>query len=128
MLANFPIKAHLTQNPSVSVSLIYSSMFVSEASNSLRSLQHSQSFVHLWKTKFQWYEWSQKNECEYAKTLLLWIEGHGWGLLANENIKVGEFVMEHSGEVITWTQERGSSLVFVSQGIKNSCIISLNAK
>ena len=24
--------------------------------------------------------------------------------------------MEHSGEVITWTQERGSSLVFVSQG------------
>eukprot|EP00261_Vitis_vinifera_P036392 XP_019077635.1 PREDICTED: uncharacterized protein LOC104880279 [Vitis vinifera] len=103
MLANFPIKAHLTQNPSVSVSLIYSSMFLSEASNSLRSLQHSQSFVHLWKTKFQWYEWSQKNE-------------------------VGEFVMEHSGEVITWTQERGSSLVFVSQGIKNSCIISLNAK
>ncbi|CBI36433.3 unnamed protein product, partial [Vitis vinifera] len=69
-----------------------------------------------------------KNHCEYAITLLLWIEGHGWGLLANENIKVGEFVMEHSGEVITWTQERGSSLVFVSQGIKNSCIISLNAK
>ncbi|KAL6335448.1 hypothetical protein AAG906_029691 [Vitis piasezkii] len=57
MLTNFPIKAHLTQNPSVSVSLIYSSMFLSE------------------KTKFQWYEWSRKNgrvdSCEVFQMLFI---------------------------------------------------------
>ncbi|RVW48860.1 Histone-lysine N-methyltransferase ASHH1 [Vitis vinifera] len=65
---------------------------------------------------------------EYAKTKLFRAEGRGWGLLATENIKAGEFVMEYCGEVISRTEARGRSQVYVSQGLKDVYIIPLNAR
>lgn len=53
-------------------------------------------------------------KCEYAKTKLFRTEGRGWGLLADENIKAGRFVIEYCGEVISWKEARGRSQVYAS--------------
>lgn len=65
-------------------------------------------------------------KCEYAKTKLFRTEGRGWGLLADENIKAGRFVIEYCGEVISWKEARGRSQVYASLGLKDAFIISLN--
>ncbi|XP_068663222.1 histone-lysine N-methyltransferase ASHH1 isoform X2 [Aristolochia californica] len=42
----------------------------------------------------------------YAKSKLFKTEGRGWGLLADEIIKAGQFIIEYCGEVISWKEAR----------------------
>ncbi|KAK9270236.1 hypothetical protein L1049_025813 [Liquidambar formosana] len=66
-------------------------------------------------------------KCEYAKTKLFRTEGRGWGILADENIKAGQFIIEYCGEVISWKEARRRSQTYEIQGLKDAYIISLNA-
>ncbi|CAN6543695.1 unnamed protein product [Malus baccata var. baccata] len=66
-------------------------------------------------------------KCEYAKTKLFKTEGRGWGLLANENIKAGQFIIEYCGEVISWKEAKQRSHAYETQGLRDAFIISLNA-
>ncbi|KAK7270419.1 hypothetical protein RIF29_23536 [Crotalaria pallida] len=66
-------------------------------------------------------------KCEYAKTKLFKTEGRGWGLLADENIKEGQFVIEYCGEVISWKEAKRRSQAYESQGLTDAFIICLNA-
>ncbi|KAH9691845.1 Histone-lysine N-methyltransferase ASHH1 [Citrus sinensis] len=74
-------------------------------------------------------------KCQYAKTKLVKTEGRGWGLLADENIKValikleqaGQFIIEYCGEVISWKEARRRSQAYETQGLKDAYIICLNA-
>ncbi|KAM1005739.1 hypothetical protein ACFX1T_002602 [Malus domestica] len=66
-------------------------------------------------------------KCEYAKTKLFKTEGCGWGLLANENIKAGQFIIEYCGEVISWKEAKQRSHTYEIQGLRDAFIISLNA-
>ncbi|XP_044511972.1 histone-lysine N-methyltransferase ASHH1-like [Mangifera indica] len=65
--------------------------------------------------------------CEYAKTKLFKTEGRGWGLLADENMKAGQFIIEYCGEVISWKEARRRSQTYEIQGLKDAYIICLNA-
>ncbi|XP_057490388.1 histone-lysine N-methyltransferase ASHH1-like isoform X1 [Actinidia eriantha] len=64
---------------------------------------------------------------EYAKTKLFKTEGRGWGLLADENIKAGRFIIEYCGELISSEEAKQRSLVYEAQGLKDAYIISLYA-
>uniref|UniRef100_A0A5B6YSA9 Putative histone-lysine N-methyltransferase ASHH1-like isoform X2 n=1 Tax=Davidia involucrata TaxID=16924 RepID=A0A5B6YSA9_DAVIN len=66
-------------------------------------------------------------KCEYAKTKLFKTEGRGWGLLADENIKAGQFIIEYCGEVISSEEAQRRSQTYEDQGLKDAYIISLNA-
>ncbi|KAF2284204.1 hypothetical protein GH714_019898 [Hevea brasiliensis] len=66
-------------------------------------------------------------KCEYAKTKLFKTEGRGWGLLADEDIKAGRFIIEYCGEVISWKEARRRSQAYENQGLKDAFIISLNS-
>ncbi|XP_058769896.1 histone-lysine N-methyltransferase ASHH1-like isoform X2 [Vicia villosa] len=66
-------------------------------------------------------------KCEYAKTKLFKTEGRGWGLLADEDIKAGQFVIEYCGEVISWKEAKRRSHTYETQGLTDAYIISLNA-
>ncbi|PKA57371.1 Histone-lysine N-methyltransferase ASHH1 [Apostasia shenzhenica] len=66
-------------------------------------------------------------KCQYAKTKLFKTDGCGWGLLADENIKAGQFIIEYCGEVISWREARDRSLAYEAQDLKDAYIISLNA-
>ncbi|MCL7023321.1 hypothetical protein MKW94_021440 [Papaver nudicaule] len=66
-------------------------------------------------------------KCEYAKSKLFKTEGRGWGLLADENIKAGEFIIEYCGEVISRKEARRRSHTYELQGLKDAFIITLNA-
>ncbi|XAR62255.1 Histone-lysine N-methyltransferase [Bertholletia excelsa] len=66
-------------------------------------------------------------KCEYAKMKLFKTEGRGWGLLADENIKAGQFIIEYCGEVISSDEAKGRSQDYEAQGLKDAYIISLNA-
>ncbi|KAK7391234.1 hypothetical protein VNO78_19646 [Psophocarpus tetragonolobus] len=66
-------------------------------------------------------------KCEYAKTKLFKTEGRGWGLLADEDIKAGQFVIEYCGEVISWKEAKRRSHAYENQGLKDAFIICLNA-
>lgn len=66
-------------------------------------------------------------KCEYAKTKLFKTEGRGWGLLADEDIKEGQFVIEYCGEVISWKEAKRRSHAYEVQGLKDAFIICLNA-
>ncbi|CAL9179297.1 unnamed protein product [Musa hybrid cultivar] len=65
--------------------------------------------------------------CQYAKSRLFKTEGRGWGLLADENIKAGQFVIEYCGEVISWKEAKQRSQAYESAGLKDAYIIYLNA-
>ncbi|XP_031390636.1 histone-lysine N-methyltransferase ASHH1 isoform X1 [Punica granatum] len=67
----------------------------------------------------------QRNQ--YARTKLFRTEGRGWGLLADENIKRGQFIIEYCGEVISWKEAKRRSQAYENQGMKDAFIISLNA-
>ncbi|KAF9682770.1 hypothetical protein SADUNF_Sadunf05G0143000 [Salix dunnii] len=69
----------------------------------------------------------KNQKCEYAKTQLFKTEGRGWGLLANEEIKAGQFIIEYCGEVISWKEAKKRSQVYENQGLKDAFIISLNS-
>jgi len=64
---------------------------------------------------------------EYAKTKFFKTEGRGWGLLADESIKAGQFVIEYCGEVISSEEAQQRSQAYEAQGLKDAYIISLNA-
>ncbi|CAO2828097.1 unnamed protein product [Amaranthus hypochondriacus] len=64
---------------------------------------------------------------EYAKTKLFKTSGRGWGLLADEEIKAGQFIIEYCGEVISWKEAKRRSHAYETQGLKDAFIISLNA-
>ncbi|PNY13312.1 histone-lysine N-methyltransferase ASHH1-like protein, partial [Trifolium pratense] len=66
-------------------------------------------------------------KCEYAKTKLFKTEGRGWGLLADEEIKEGQFIIEYCGEVISCKEAKRRSHAYEIQGLKDAFIISLNA-
>lgn len=64
---------------------------------------------------------------EYAKTKLFKTDGRGWGLLADEEIKAGQFIIEYCGEVISWKEAKRRAQAYETQGRKDAYIISLNA-
>ncbi|CAI9778203.1 unnamed protein product [Fraxinus pennsylvanica] len=66
-------------------------------------------------------------KCEYARTKLFKTEGHGWGLLADEIIKAGQFIIEYCGEIISLEEAKRRSKNYEAQGIKDAYIISLSA-
>ncbi|XP_059453410.1 histone-lysine N-methyltransferase ASHH1 isoform X1 [Corylus avellana] len=66
-------------------------------------------------------------KCEYAKTKLFQTQGRGWGLLADEDLKVGQFIIEYCGEVISWKDAKRRSQAYEIQGLRDAFIISLNA-
>ncbi|KAK3043909.1 hypothetical protein RJ639_000608, partial [Escallonia herrerae] len=51
-------------------------------------------------------------KCEYAKTKVFKTEGHGWGLLADEDIK---FIIEYCGEVIPSEEAKRRSQTYEAQ-------------
>ncbi|KAF0893843.1 hypothetical protein E2562_029718 [Oryza meyeriana var. granulata] len=66
-------------------------------------------------------------KCQYARTRLVKTEGRGWGLLADENIMAGQFVIEYCGEVISWKEAKRRSQAYETQGLMDAYIIYLNA-
>ncbi|CAH2067628.1 unnamed protein product [Thlaspi arvense] len=66
-------------------------------------------------------------KCEYAKTKLIKSEGRGWGLVALEDIKAGQFIIEYCGEVISWKEAKRRAQTYETNGVKDAYIISLNA-
>lgn len=64
--------------------------------------------------------------CEYVKTKLFKTDGRGWGLLADQDIKTGQFVIEYCGEVISREEARRRSQAYEAAGLKDAFIISLN--
>lgn len=66
-------------------------------------------------------------KCEYPMTKLFKTEGRGWGLLADQNIKAGQFIIEYCGEVISWKEAKRRSQTYEAEGLKDAYIISLNA-
>ncbi|KAJ4830950.1 Histone-lysine N-methyltransferase ashh1 [Turnera subulata] len=75
--------------------------------------------VHCKNQRFQ--------RCEYAKTRLCKTEGRGWGLLADADIKAGQFIIEYCGEVISWKEAKRRSQAYEQQGLRDAYIISLNS-
>ncbi|KAJ6825697.1 histone-lysine N-methyltransferase ASHH1 isoform X2 [Iris pallida] len=65
-------------------------------------------------------------KCKYARSRLFKTEGRGWGLLADENIKAGQFVIEYCGEVISCKEAKRRSQSYEVEGLKDAFIISLN--
>ncbi|XVE55121.1 hypothetical protein DITRI_Ditri03aG0135300 [Diplodiscus trichospermus] len=65
-------------------------------------------------------------KCQYARTTLFKTEGRGWGLLAAENLKAGQFIIEYCGEVISWKDAKRRAQAYENQGLKDAFIISLN--
>ncbi|GFZ09966.1 hypothetical protein Acr_21g0005650 [Actinidia rufa] len=53
---------------------------------------------------------------DYTKTKLFKTEGRGWGLLADENVKAGRFIIEYCGELISSEEAKQRSLVYEAQG------------
>ncbi|KAL7128088.1 hypothetical protein ABFS83_14G293000 [Erythranthe nasuta] len=74
---------------------------------------------HCMNQKFQ--------KCEYAKTMLFQTQGRGWGLLADQNMKAGRFIIEYCGEVISSEKARQRSQTYETQGLKDAYIICLDA-
>ncbi|MCD7451991.1 hypothetical protein HAX54_014601 [Datura stramonium] len=66
-------------------------------------------------------------KCEYAKTKLFRTEGRGWGLLADENIKAGQLIMEYCGEVVSSEEAKKRSQAYEAHELKDAYIISLHA-
>lgn len=66
-------------------------------------------------------------KCEYAKTKLFKTEGRGWGLLADEKIKAGQFIIEYCGEIISSEEATRRSEAYESQGLMDAYIISVTS-
>ncbi|XP_038989167.1 histone-lysine N-methyltransferase ASHH1 isoform X1 [Phoenix dactylifera] len=67
-------------------------------------------------------------KCEYAKVRVFKTEGRGWGLLADENIKAGQFVIEYCGEIISSKEARRRSQAYETEGLKDAYIFNLNSQ
>ncbi|KAL8487372.1 hypothetical protein ACS0TY_023886 [Phlomoides rotata] len=66
-------------------------------------------------------------KCEYATTKLFKTEGRGWGLLADQSIKAGEFIIEYCGELISSEEAKQRSHTYEAEGLIDAYIISLDA-
>lgn len=66
-------------------------------------------------------------KCQYARTRLVRTGGRGWGLVADENIMAGQFVIEYCGEVISWKEAKRRAQAYETQCLKDAYIIYLNA-
>ncbi|KAJ0976874.1 hypothetical protein J5N97_012348 [Dioscorea zingiberensis] len=66
-------------------------------------------------------------KCEYAMLKLFKTEGRGWGVLAAEDIKAGQFVIEYCGEVISRQEAKWRAQAYEAQGLRDAFIISLDA-
>ncbi|GAB2222979.1 hypothetical protein Droror1_Dr00017112 [Drosera rotundifolia] len=64
--------------------------------------------------------------CEYGKTRLFKTDGRGWGLLADEFIKAGQFIIEYCGEVISSKDAERRAQAYETQGVRDAYIITLN--
>ncbi|KAG5594239.1 hypothetical protein H5410_035471 [Solanum commersonii] len=62
-------------------------------------------------------------KCEYEKTKLFRTERRGWGLLADENIMAGQFIIECCGEVISFEEVKKRSQAYESHDLKDMYII-----
>ncbi|CAM6062548.1 unnamed protein product [Sphagnum tenellum] len=64
--------------------------------------------------------------CDYAKLKLVKTDGRGWGLIADQDIKEGQFVMEYCGEVVSDKVAQSRVQVYEEVGLKEKYIISLH--
>eukprot|EP01018_Ginkgo_biloba_P019462 Gb_16572 [translate_table: standard] len=64
--------------------------------------------------------------CEYIKSKLFKTDGRGWGLLADQDVKAGQFIIEYCGEVISCKEARRRSQAYEAEGLKDAFIICLN--
>ncbi|KAK4731445.1 hypothetical protein R3W88_024433 [Solanum pinnatisectum] len=64
-------------------------------------------------------------KCEYAKTKLFRTKGHGWGILADENIKTVNH--EYCREVLSSEVAKKMCLAYEAHKVKDVYIMSLNA-
>ncbi|MCO5610217.1 hypothetical protein L7F22_064453 [Adiantum nelumboides] len=62
----------------------------------------------------------------YINSKLVKTEERGWGLLAAQDVKMGEFVIEYCGEVISCEEARARSQVYEVEGLQDAYIISLS--
>ncbi|KAL2507248.1 Histone-lysine N-methyltransferase ASHH1 [Forsythia ovata] len=56
-------------------------------------------------------------KCEYARTKLFKTVGRGWGILADEKIKAGRFIIEYCGEIIPLEEAKQRSQDFEAQAV-----------
>lgn len=64
--------------------------------------------------------------CEYVKSKLFKTDGRGWGLMAHQDIKAGQFIIEYCGEVISCKEARRRSQAYEAAGLRDAFIISLD--
>ncbi|GLJ24747.1 hypothetical protein SUGI_0473070 [Cryptomeria japonica] len=64
--------------------------------------------------------------CEYVKSKLFKTDGRGWGLMADQDIKAGQFIIEYCGEVISCKEARRRSQAYEAAGLRDAFIISLD--
>ncbi|KAI5061501.1 hypothetical protein GOP47_0024006 [Adiantum capillus-veneris] len=62
----------------------------------------------------------------YINSKLVKTEERGWGLLAAQDVKMGEFVIEYCGEVISCEEARTRSQTYEVEGLQDAYIISLS--
>ncbi|CAM6101848.1 unnamed protein product [Calypogeia fissa] len=62
-----------------------------------------------------------------SKTKLVKTDNKGWGLVADEDLKAGDFVVEYCGEVVPSKEGVFRAKVYEASGLKDSYTISLNA-
>lgn len=63
---------------------------------------------------------------KYVNTKLVKTDERGWGLLADQDVKMGEFVIEYCGEVISCEEARMRSQTYEHEGLQDAYIISLS--
>eukprot|EP00898_Chlorokybus_atmophyticus_P005884 jgi/Chlat1/6297/Chrsp44S05872 len=56
---------------------------------------------------------------EYINTQLVETPGRGWGLIAEQDVQLGQFVIEYCGEVISEKEAQQRSKLYESQGIRH---------
>ncbi|CAI5996276.1 unnamed protein product [Closterium sp. NIES-64] len=66
--------------------------------------------------------------CEHARTVVKKVKGRGWGLVAAEPIKAGQFVIEYCGEVVPNKEAQRRHAAYLAAGEKNVYLLKLNAR
>ncbi|GBG73012.1 hypothetical protein CBR_g12731 [Chara braunii] len=66
--------------------------------------------------------------CEYAKTRLVKTAHTGWGLVADEDIKAGSFVIEYCGEVVSEKQTKRRVEAYYAAGERNAYMLRLTSQ
>ncbi|CAI7857655.1 unnamed protein product [Closterium sp. NIES-54] len=66
--------------------------------------------------------------CEHARTVVKKVKGRGWGLVAAQLIKAGQFVIEYCGEVVPNKEAQRRHAAYLAAGEKNVYLLKLNAR